>query len=86
MEGNQIEDEGAEYIAQGLKRNKTLEYIYLNGNRIGNNGAFKIANELVNNNITVKGVIMFNNLIGESQKEELKKMCGNRLCLFNPLS
>ena len=36
MEGNQIEDEGAEFIAQGIRRNSTLQYIYLNNNRIGN--------------------------------------------------
>jgi len=63
-----------------------LEYLYLNNNRIANNGAFKIANELATSNTAIKGVIIYNNLIGESQKEDLKKICGNRLCLFNPLS
>lgn len=61
-------------------------YLYLNNNKIGSVGVQKIANELLSHNTTLKSVIIFNNLISEEVKQEMKRQCGNRMCLFNPLS
>lgn len=86
LEGNQIKDEGCDYLAQGIRRNKSLLYLYLNNNKIGNTGVMKLANELVSANFSIKNLILFNNLVGEEVKQELKELCGNRICIYNPLS
>ena len=49
MTCNNIGDEGAEYIANMLAVNKSLQKITLNGNNIGDQGAQSIATSLVSN-------------------------------------
>ncbi|XP_070183348.1 leucine-rich repeat-containing protein 71-like isoform X2 [Littorina saxatilis] len=46
LSGNHIDDEGAEYIARGLKMNRSLLSLSLNSNKIGDKGATKIAEAL----------------------------------------
>ena len=72
LEGNQIEDAGAEFIGQALRCNQSIEFLYLNNNRIGGTGMRKLATDM-RENTSLKCVVVFNNLVPENVKEELKR-------------
>ncbi|CAF4881845.1 unnamed protein product, partial [Rotaria socialis] len=46
VDNNQIGDSGAQYLAEGLKVNKSLKELYLHNNQIGDNGAQNLAEAL----------------------------------------
>lgn len=86
LEGNPIDDEGCEHLAVGLKNNRSLEYLYLNNSQITGIGAMKFAQVLTQSNDTLKCLPLYNNnYITEKYKEQLKQLCGDRICVYNPL-
>ncbi len=86
LNNNLIEDEGAEFIATALKSNKTLQYLYLNNNSINYHGLHKLAQTLEQDNKTLKSLVVYNNFVTEEKaKDNLKRLGGDRISVFNPL-
>eukprot|EP00879_Flechtneria_rotunda_P010797 GHRR01011283.1.p1 GENE.GHRR01011283.1~~GHRR01011283.1.p1 ORF type:complete len:361 (+),score=128.43 GHRR01011283.1:160-1242(+) len=63
LSGNDITDEGAEFIAEGLLHNGTLMCLDLSSNKIGSMGAFALAEALHSNN-TLAELQLSSNRIG----------------------
>jgi len=59
--------------------------LYLQGNRIGNEGADLLARELLTSNKTMQTVFLFDNILTDSKKEELRLTCGTRMTTQNAL-
>ena len=54
MYNNEISNFGAQCIANGLEKNKTLTILYIGGNPISNQGVQSIANTLIMNKVNRK--------------------------------
>lgn len=60
LDSNNITYEGAKYLANMLKSNRTLEYLSLNENPLGDAGVQSLATVLINDNKTLKEIYLFN--------------------------
>jgi hypothetical protein len=86
VDKNLIEDEGAEFFATALRINKSLEYLYLNNNNLNYPGLHKLV-ETLQVNTSLKSLIVYNNSVSEEQaKDDLKRLGGDRISVYNPLS
>lgn len=80
---NEITDEGANSLAEMLRKNVSLTHVYLHDNQIGDSGCQLIANALTNDNQTVEELYLngnqnitdlsIDNLVQMSKKN--KKLC-----------
>ena len=86
MEGCQIEGNGTAYIAKGLGLNKTLQYLYLNGNKVNYQGALVLAKVLNKENVSLRNMVLYNNQLNEADKTVIKRMGGDRISIHNPLN
>jgi len=78
LSNNQIGDEGAIALGEGLKVNTSLLALALHNNHIGDKGAIALnKNVLVNS--TLKTLSLRNNKIRISVKENFRKIVGKRI-------
>lgn len=84
IDHNLIEDEGADHLSTALRNNRSMQYLYLNHNKITQIGANKLATALCDN-IFMKSLIIYSNSLSEGDKELIKKRCGDRIAIYNPL-
>jgi len=70
MTGNEIEDQGAEHLAGGLRMNRTLMSFTLTSNKIGDKGASKIAEALSRFPLSHEEVVVRRRLISDRGSPE----------------
>jgi len=82
--GHDIGGKGAEELADALKVNSTLRWLYLNNNNIGDKGAEALADAL-KVNTTLRWLYLWENNIGDKGAEELAKAKSYRASINNTI-
>ena len=72
---NNITDIGIEHLAEMLKTNRTLTWLWLSGNEIGNRGVELLADALADHNISLEWLFLNSNqAINDSSVDALISM------------